>query len=148
MKGQGKWQLGWEIVSDEIPALLLLYLDHSPSLPRAHFLCTRTRSLSLSSSSRPPSPVVVVVVVVAVVVGNILVDGSYAGLANQFVAASTTVAVQMPVEARLKDRLRQHQTKRSFAAAKDSFARSQFVPIAFVVALFPSAAAEKKTPRP
>ena len=92
--------------------------------------------------------VVVVVVVVAVVVGNILVDGSYAGLANQFVAASTTVAVQMPVEARLKDRLRQHQTKRSFAAAKDSFARSQFVPIAFVVALFPSAAAEKKTPRP
>ena len=53
---------------DEIPALLLLYLDHSPSLPRAHFLCTRTRSLSLSSSSRPPSPVVVVVVVVAVVV--------------------------------------------------------------------------------
>ena len=63
--------------------------------------------------------VVVVVVVVAVVVGNILVDGSYAGLANQFVAASTTVAVQMPVEARLKDRLRQHQTKRSFAAAKD-----------------------------
>ncbi len=92
--------------------------------------------------------VVVVVVVVAVVVGNILVDGSYAGLANQFVAASTTVAVQMPVEARLKDRLRQHQTKRSFAAAKDSFARSQFVPIAFVVALFPSAAVEKKTPRP
>ena len=92
--------------------------------------------------------VVVVAVVVAVVVGNILVDGSYAGLANQFVAASTTVAVQMPVEARLKDRLRQHQTKRSFAAAKDSFARSQFVPIAFVVALFPSAAAEKKTPRP
>ena len=92
--------------------------------------------------------VAVVVVVVAVVVGNILVDGSYAGLANQFVAASTTVAVQMPVEARLKDRLRQHQTKRSFAAAKDSFARSQFVPIAFVVALFPSAAAEKKTPRP
>ena len=92
--------------------------------------------------------IVVVVVVVAVVVGNILVDGSYAGLANQFVAASTTVAVQMPVEARLKDRLRQHQTKRSFAAAKDSFARSQFVPIAFVVALFPSAAAEKKTPRP
>ena len=91
---------------------------------------------------------IVVVVVVAVVVGNILVDGSYAGLANQFVAASTTVAVQMPVEARLKDRLRQHQTKRSFAAAKDSFARSQFVPIAFVVALFPSAAAEKKTPRP
>ena len=90
----------------------------------------------------------VVVVVVVVVVGNILVDGSYAGLANQFVAASTTVAVQMPVEARLKDRLRQHQTKRSFAAAKDSFARSQFVPIAFVVALFPSAAAEKKTPRP
>ena len=90
----------------------------------------------------------IVVVVVAVVVGNILVDGSYAGLANQFVAASTTVAVQMPVEARLKDRLRQHQTKRSFAAAKDSFARSQFVPIAFVVALFPSAAAEKKTPRP
>ena len=63
-----------------------------------------------------------VVVVVAVVVGNILVDGSYAGLANQFVAA------QVPVEARLKDRLRQHQTKRSFAAAKDSFARSQFVP--------------------
>ena len=92
--------------------------------------------------------VVVVVVVVAVVVGNILVDGSYAGLANQFVAASTTVAAQVPVEARLKDRLRQHQTKRSFAAAKDSFARSQFVPIAFVVALFPSAAAEKKTPRP
>ena len=91
---------------------------------------------------------VVVVVVVVVVVGNILVEGSYAGLANQFVAASTTVAVQMPVEARLKDRLRQHQTKRSFAAAKDSFARSQFVPIAFVVALFPSAAAEKKTPRP
>ena len=91
---------------------------------------------------------IVVVVVVVVVVGNILVDGSYAGLANQFVAASTTVAVQMPVEARLKDRLRQHQTKRSFAAAKDSFARSQFVPIAFVVALFPSAAAEKKTPRP
>ena len=90
----------------------------------------------------------IVVVVVVVVVGNILVDGSYAGLANQFVAASTTVAVQMPVEARLKDRLRQHQTKRSFAAAKDSFARSQFVPIAFVVALFPSAAAEKKTPRP
>ena len=90
---------------------------------------------------------IVVVVVVVVVVGNILVDGSYAGLANQFVA-STTVAVQMPVEARLKDRLRQHQTKRSFAAAKDSFARSQFVPIAFVVALFPSAAAEKKTPRP
>ena len=89
-----------------------------------------------------------VVVVVAVVVGNILVDGSYAGLANQFVAASTTVAAQVPVEARLKDRLRQHQTKRSFAAAKDSFARSQFVPIAFVVALFPSAAAEKKTPRP
>ena len=87
-------------------------------------------------------------VVVAVVVGNILVDGSYAGLANQFVAASTTVAAQVPVEARLKDRLRQHQTKRSFAAAKDSFARSQFVPIAFVVALFPSAAAEKKTPRP
>ena len=94
------------------------------------------------------SVVVVVVVVVAVVVGNILVDGSYAGLANQFVAASTTVAAQMPVEARLKDRLRQHQTKRSFAAAKDSFLRSQFVPIAFVVALFPSAAAEKKTPRP
>ena len=92
--------------------------------------------------------VVGIVVVVAVVVGNILVDGSYAGLANQFVAASTIVAVQMPVEARLKDRLRQHQTKRSFAAAKDSFARSQFVPIAFVVALFPSAAAEKKTPRP
>ena len=91
---------------------------------------------------------VVVVVVVVVVVGNILVDGSYAGLANQFVAASTTVAAQVPVEARLKDRLRQHQTKRSFAAAKDSFARSQFVPIAFVVALFPSAAAEKKTPRP
>ena len=90
----------------------------------------------------------IVVVVVVVVVGNILVDGSYAGLANQFVAASTTVAVQMPVEARLKGRLRQHQTKRSFAAAKDSFARSQFVPIAFVVALFPSAAAEKKTPRP
>ncbi len=88
------------------------------------------------------------VVVVVVVVGNILVDGSYAGLANQFVAASTTVAAQVPVEARLKDRLRQHQTKRSFAAAKDSFARSQFVPIAFVVALFPSAAAEKKTPRP
>ena len=92
--------------------------------------------------------VVGIVVVVAVVVGNILVDGSYAGLANQFVAASTTVAAQVPVEARLKDRLRQHQTKRSFAAAKDSFARSQFVPIAFVVALFPSAAAEKKTPRP
>ena len=92
--------------------------------------------------------VAVGIVVVVVVVGNILVDGSYAGLANQFVAASTTVAVQMPVEARLKDRLRQHQTKRSFAAAKDSFARSQFVPIAFVVALFPSAAAEKKTPRP
>ena len=92
--------------------------------------------------------VVGIVVVVAVVVGNILVDGSYAGLANQFVAASTTVAAQVPVEARLKDCLRQHQTKRSFAAAKDSFARSQFVPIAFVVALFPSAAAEKKTPRP
>ena len=92
--------------------------------------------------------VVGIVVVVVVVVGNILVDGSYAGLANQFVAASTTVAAQVPVEARLKDRLRQHQTKRSFAAAKDSFARSQFVPIAFVVALFPSAAAEKKTPRP
>ena len=92
--------------------------------------------------------IVVVVVVVVVVVGNILADGSYAGLANQFVAASTTVAAQVPVEARLKDRLRQHQTKRSFAAAKDSFARSQFVPIAFVVALFPSAAAEKKTPRP
>ena len=90
----------------------------------------------------------IVVVVVVVVVGNILVDGSYAGLANQFVAASTTVAAQVPVEARLKDCLRQHQTKRSFAAAKDSFARSQFVPIAFVVALFPSAAAEKKTPRP
>ena len=31
-----------------------------------------------------------IVVVVVVVVGNILVDGSYAGLANQFVAASTT----------------------------------------------------------
>ena len=100
------------------------------------------------SSKTPVGAGVAGSVVVVVVVGNILVDGSYAGLANQFVAASTTVAVQMPVEARLKDRLRQHQTKRSFAAAKDSFARSQFVPIAFVVALFPSAAAEKKTPRP